>query len=100
MPEIAFLLSLLGLAWLWHDNRYVQEIAVAAARTACQRAGVQFLDETAALSRQWLKRDADGRLRWARLFTFDYSAASGLRGHGRVVTLGKVIVALELDPLD
>jgi hypothetical protein len=96
MIELGLIL-LIGLALaLWVDGRRAQEIGVGAARRECERAGLQFLDETVALSRLTFRRDTDGHVRLERAFTFEYSASSGERAPGRVVVLGTRVTALEI----
>lgn len=97
MPELWLLLFLAVAAALWLDNRRVQEIAVARCRQACERAGVQFLDDIAPVWRVRLARDANGILRLRRVFTFEYSTSLGERRSGSIVMLGRVPVALHLE---
>lgn len=94
--ELWLLLLLAAAALLWFDNRRVQEIAIARCRQACQAAGVQFLDDVAPILRLRLERDDHGTLRWRRLYTFEYSTASGERHVGSITMLGRVPVALQL----
>lgn len=96
MIELGLILFIALALALWVDGRRVQEIGVAAARRECERAGLQFLDETVALGRLALRRDTDGRLRLERAYTFEYSVTSGDRERGRVVLLGTRLTALEL----
>lgn len=97
MIELGLILLIVLALLLWADGRRVQEIGVRAARGECERAGLQFLDETVALSRLALRRDTDGRLRLERAYSFEYGTASGDRERGRVVVLGHRVTALELE---
>jgi hypothetical protein len=97
LSELALLLLFAVFAVWWHDNRRVQEIAVARCRAACERAGVQFLDDIAPVWRIRLARDAKGVLRLRRVFVFEYSTSLGERRSGTIVMLGKVPMALQLD---
>jgi Protein of unknown function (DUF3301) len=97
MSELSLLLVFAVLGALWFDHRRVQDIAVARCRQACERAGVQFLDDVAPAWRVRLARDANGALRLQRLFTFEYSTAAGERRSGSIVMLGRVPVALRLE---
>lgn len=97
MSELTLLLVFAVVGALWFDHRRVQDIAVARCRQACERAGVQFLDDVAPAWRVRLARDANGRLRLRRLFTFEYSTAAGERRSGSIVMLGRVPLALHLD---
>lgn len=97
MSELALLLLFGVIAALWLDTRRVQEIAVIRCRQACERAGVQFLDDIAPVWRVRLARDANGVLRMRRVFTFEYSTARGDRRTGSIVMLGRVPVTLHLE---
>ncbi|BAU47663.1 hypothetical protein SVA_1084 [Sulfurifustis variabilis] len=97
MIELGLILFIALALALWVDGRRVQEIGVRAARRECERAGMQFLDETVALGRLALRRDADGRIRLERAYHFEYGTPSGDRERGRVVVLGSRLTALELE---
>jgi hypothetical protein len=73
--------------WFWHDSLRARDIANAAAMTACERIGLQFLDGTAAFARLRLVRDS-GRLRLRRTYVFDYTAQSIERRQGFAILLG------------
>ena len=98
MAEAAVLLFLVGAALLWADSLRARERALAAGRAACQRYGVQLLDETVAASALRLARDGDGRLRIRRVFAFEFSDTGNNRRHGSVVILGAEVQDLELEP--
>lgn len=98
----AFLIILLGLAsiWYWLDSLRAREIACALCEQACAGAGVQFLDETVALKRLWLRRDREGRLRLRRLYGFEFSVTGESRRAGFVILSGIKLEILHLDPGD
>ncbi len=98
MPELLLFALLLGLSLLWWDSAQARERAVDAARAACRRNAVQFLDQSVSLRRLRPKRDHDGRLRLARLYTFEFSPDGLRRCPGFVVSLGTRISELHLDP--
>ena len=76
-------LSLLGLlAWFWFDSLKARETGIAAARNACEREGVQLLDETVAGRSLRLARDEDGRMRYGVRTT------SSIPGRASIVTGG------------
>ena len=83
MTTPLILLVLLGAAVLiWSAASVAAEIARAEAQLACQRAGVQLLDQTVMLRAIKLRRDEQGRLRLWRHYSFDYSidGISRIRG--------------------
>lgn len=98
MPELILLFTLVVAVWFWFDHRHVQERANTYCRRACADADVQFLDETAAVTRVRLARDEDGVMRIERRLNFEYSGADGYRGAGYVTMRGDVPVAFQLCP--
>lgn len=94
--ELISILILAALAWLWFDSVKVREIAVRAARQACQAEGCQFLDETVAIAKLGTVRDDDGRLLLRRTYHFEYSDTGENRRPGSVVMLGQQVAALNI----
>ena len=60
--ELLGFLALGAIVWYWFDSLKAREIGVDAARRACAREGVQFLDETVVGQGLRLARDDDGRV--------------------------------------
>lgn len=87
--EMTLLLLLLAAGWFWLDSVHKREIAIDAGRLAAQRCGLQFLDDTVALSQLRLGRDARGRLRWRRTYSFEVSDTGADRLACSVILLGK-----------
>ena len=96
MLEIIGLLALIAGVWLWRDSLRARETAIRASRAACDADGVQFLDDTVAVSSLWPARDDDGRLRLRRVYTFEYSDTGDNRRRGWVTLLGERVVVLNL----
>lgn len=78
----------------WSAGRDAAERAIEYGRQSCQRAGVQWLDQSAHLVRLRLARNAEGRLRWERQFRFEYSVAGIDRSAGLVTLIGRDMVSL------
>lgn len=95
-PELLALLALGLLVWFWFDSLKAREAGVAAARIACRREGLQFLDETVVGHGLRPVRDEDGRLVLQRAFDFDYSRSGFDRFRGTVVLQGRDIVLLDV----
>ena len=83
---------------LWIDSLRARERALAAGRKACERYGVQFLDETVVFARLRLGRDTDGQLRLRRTYTFEFSETGDNRRHGAIVMLGGELQDMQLEP--
>ncbi|HEX2651564.1 MAG TPA: DUF3301 domain-containing protein [Burkholderiales bacterium] len=98
MWEAAAILLLALVLVFWVDSLRARERALAAGRAACQRYGVQLLDETVAASALKLARDGEGRLRIRRVFSFEFSDTGNNRRHGSVVILGAEVQDLQLEP--
>ena len=94
--ELALLLAL-GLAlWFWLDSLKAREAGVRAARSACEREGLQLLDETVAGRSVRPARDDDGRVTLERAYDFDYSRSGYDRYRGSVVLRGREVVLVDL----
>jgi len=85
------LIALLLLAVVvigWSATRSAADVARHHGRMACERAGVQWLDQSVALTRLGLRRDGHGRLRVLSHYSFDYSADGVSRRRGSMALLG------------
>ncbi|MGH8705850.1 MAG: DUF3301 domain-containing protein [Burkholderiales bacterium] len=98
MWEAAALVLIFAGVLFWVDSLRVRERALAAGRAACERYGLQFLDETVVFARLRLARDEAGRQRLRRTYTFEFSDDGNNRRHGAVVMLGVSIQDLQLEP--
>jgi hypothetical protein len=94
--EIAAILALAALAWLWLDSLKVREVAVRAAREACAAEGLMLLDYTVAIAALKLARDEEGRVRIQRAYDFEYSDTGDNRLKGGVVLLGHRVMLLNV----
>ena len=101
-PTLFGLLIVLGLlAWCWHNTMRAWENACETSALACQRCGVQLLDDTVALQRLWWRRDQDGRLRTERIYHFEFTDNTGsTRRLGRLVMLGWRVEELQMEGED
>jgi hypothetical protein len=95
-PEALLILALAVLAWFWWDSLQKREIALAAARLASDKAGVQFLDASVALRKLSLRRDDNQRARFYREYAFEYSVEGDDRQQGRIWLLGPRVVSVTL----
>jgi hypothetical protein len=97
-PELLALIVLCLGGWLWLDGIRTREIGVQAARAACAREGVQFLDDTVSLRSLRLARNDEGRMCPQRVYEFEYSVSGNDRMRGSVMVRGKEVVMLEIAP--
>lgn len=98
MQELLGILALAAAGWYGWDTVRAKHIACRAGREACNRADVQFLDETVARRRLWFCRDTDGHLRLCRLYAFEFTYAGDRRYRGSVLLQGSNVSAVELEP--
>ena len=96
MLELLGLVALLLVALLWFDSLQAREVAVRAARAACEAEGLLFLDDTVGISSVKPARDEEGRLKLQRAYEFEYSDTGNNRITGSVVMLGKRVMLLNI----
>jgi hypothetical protein len=90
-------LLLIGGAYLaWRDSMRARERAILFCRQLCSRHGVQFLDDTVALTRLGIRRDPDRGLRLYRVYEFEFSTEGQSRSLGSVILNGDRIDAVHL----
>jgi hypothetical protein len=94
--EIAGILTLAALAWLWLDSLKAREAAIVAARAACEAEGLLLLDATVSIASLKLARDGEGRLKLQRAYDFEYSDTGDNRKKGSLVLLGTSVVLLNV----
>jgi len=85
-----------AVAWFVWDGLKVREAANDALRAACTAEGLQFLDDTVALSSIWPARDDDGRVRLRRVYAFEYSDTGHNRRKGSVTLIGDAVLVLDI----
>jgi hypothetical protein len=98
MWETAAIVLIIAGIYFWVDSLRARERALAAGRGACERYGVQLLDETVQFARLRLARDDEGRLRLRRTYTFEFSDTGDNRRHGAIVMLGADLQDMHFEP--
>jgi len=96
--NVAALLALALLAWLWYDSMRARERAVAAGKSACARDRLQFLDETVECTSVRPARSAAGRLALRRVYRFEFSDDGSRRRAGLIVMLSAEVESLTMEP--
>lgn len=94
---IGFLLIVGIVLLFWRDSLGAREQAQAASSRACRQSNVQLLDDTVALERLWLRRDRDGRLKWERLYVFEFTDSGHRRQTGIVLMVGWRVEVLQME---
>lgn len=101
MPDDLLLLVLTiavlaGTYKVWQTSLDAREAANRIAKDACSRAVVQFLDGTVAFAGFRLTRNAQGKRRLLRTYTFDYTSDGVERAQGFIVLAGMRLEAVGL----
>ena len=94
--EIAGILLLAALAWLWLDSLRARDVALRTAREACASEGLMLLDYTVAIASLKLTRNENGRIQIQRAYDFEYSDTGNNRLKGSVVLLGHRVMLLNI----
>jgi Protein of unknown function (DUF3301) len=94
-----FVLMLLatGATWLWH-NHGLRERALERVKQHCARLDIELLDGNVALKRIGFVRDASGRRRLARIYTFEFTVTGETRHAGTITQFGAHSAQIELAP--
>jgi hypothetical protein len=95
--EILLLGLFAAVAWYWYGGMQVREQAVAVGRRACKDAGLQFLDDSVALSRTRFARNSQGQLQFLRDYRFEFSDTGDNRRPGVIRMLGERVEWVSLD---
>lgn len=89
-----FLLLAVPSLLFWTSGRAAAERATLHGRLACERAGVQWLDQSVHQTKLRLRRTTSGQLRWERQFRFEYSTGGEDRHIGLITLLGGALNSL------
>ena len=95
-PFIAILV-MVGIVWFWANSLRIREKVLRRCASACTQLDVQLLDQTVALARLALARNAEGRVVLRRWYRFEFSTDGGDRRRGSVCLLGPKIEFISLD---
>jgi hypothetical protein len=93
-----YLFVLVACGWLWLKSIRMIEIARIAAREACNKADVQFLDDSVASTGLKLERNRFGSRVLRRTYRFEFSETGNSRHEGLVILLGDSIESVTMDP--
>lgn len=94
------LMLLAAFGWHWLHGIRILELAREAGRRACEREGLQFLDDTVAGTSMALARDDNGRRILCRTYRFEFSETGNSRREGEIVMLGERVESITLEPFE
>jgi len=98
MWEAAAIIAIVAGLAFWIDSLRARERALSAGRAACERNGLQLLDETVAGAGLRLARNEEGELKIRRVFVFEFSDTGDNRRRGSIVVLGAKVQDLYIEP--
>ncbi|MDR2220441.1 MAG: DUF3301 domain-containing protein [Methylobacillus sp.] len=96
--EIGLLVAIVIAAWVWLDSIKVREIAVEAGQQAAEKCGLQFLDESVALTRLRAARNNRGHMQIKRTYGFEVSDTGTNRLACSITLLGKRVESVDMPP--
>jgi hypothetical protein len=96
MPDFVIIVILLGVLGFWWNSFATREKARRACLNECERRGLQFLDDSVALSQLRLRRNLLGRLVFYREYRFEFSEDGLRRFPGRVTLLGQQVLKVDM----
>jgi hypothetical protein len=100
MLEAVALVLLVAGTVFWIDTLRAREAALVAGRAACDRYGLLLLDDTVAVTKMRFARNADGRLRLARTYGFEFSDTGDNRRHGAISLIGGEAADIVFEPYE
>ncbi|KAB2318768.1 DUF3301 domain-containing protein [Betaproteobacteria bacterium SCN1] len=95
--ELGLLIAAGLVAWYWYAGMHARELAAVAGQRACAAAGVQFLDDSVALTYLRFVRDDAGQLVFRREYRFEFSDTGDNRRPAVVRMRGAQIEWVRLD---
>ncbi|MDR2874936.1 MAG: DUF3301 domain-containing protein [Methylobacillus sp.] len=96
--EIGLLAVIVIAAWVWLDGIKAREIAVETGQQAAEKYGLQFLDESVALTKLRVARDGRGHMQLKRTYGFEVSDTGANRLACSVTLLGKRVESVDMPP--
>ncbi len=97
MSDSIIVLFLLFIIWYWWDSTRAKEDARRAGKKACDEADLQFLDDTVARQKIWLKRNNRGHVIICRSYYFEFANQGDTRYKGEIILLGKYIDSIQME---
>ena len=95
--SLIVLVVLALLAYYVWLGQGAKELAHRAAKAYCNKAGVQFLDDSVVIRGLTITRDRNGQLCFRRRYDFEFASTGDRRYKGKVVLLGRMIADIELE---
>ena len=94
------LIALVLIVWFWADSLRTREHALRVCSRACKQINTQLLDETVALRRLSVARNAEGNAVWRRTYRFEYTVDGDQRLRGSVIMRGQNVETIAIQSPD
>ena len=98
LRSIALTALVILIVWYWVKGREIKDLALQATRKYCNELSLMLLDQTVALKRVRVVRDARGQLCIERCFHFDFTSSGDDRYQGKIVMHGQTVASIKLAP--
>ncbi|ACX96752.1 conserved hypothetical protein [Halothiobacillus neapolitanus c2] len=96
--DLLILFIVVGIVFFWWQQDKLHRRALALAKTACDRADVQLLDDSVGLRRLRLRlRRLNGHFIIERHFGFEFSPSGAARYPGLIIFHGTAVHSVDLD---
>ena len=98
MSELIVLIIFALLATYFWGAVKAKELAIRAGRAACEKRGLQFLDQT--VEQRLVRFGLDERKNpsWKRTYYFEFATSGEFRYEGQIVMHGHRLQSIQLDP--
>ena len=100
MDGLFAILGLAAIGWFWMDALRAREITLSACNRVCADIKVQLLDQTVAVRKLTLVRDALGRPRVCRWYGFEFSTRGDDRHAGVAILRGHELAYVHMEHPD
>jgi hypothetical protein len=97
LSDVFIVLVLILLGWLWWLDRGFKQFAFLKCKKYCTQAGVELLDDNIQIKQLRLRKNTRGQWRLYRYFEFEFTSTFEQRYKGKLETLGRQIINIELD---
>ena len=98
MTELLTLLFLALMALYFWGAVKAKELAIRAGRAACEKRGLQFLDQTVEQRQVRFGLDERNNPSWKRTYYFEFASSGEFRYEGQIQMHGHRLQSIKLDP--
>lgn len=99
LSSVMVLIAVSFVIWFWQDTSRTKELAIAAAKNACQQHQLQFLDGSVSHQSIRLQRGNDAKRHITRTYRFEFYNGDA-RLSGKICIANNKVIALEFETID